>query len=224
MRKSSSPSIPADPTLEYEQQLWGEGFHVVAGLDEAGRGAWAGPVFAAAVVLPMDKRVAELLNGVRDSKRMTPLQRERWQGCIQSSAVAWTVASASHQEIDQFGIVSATCTAMLRALEHLVYEPTYLLVDYIHINDCACPQLSITKGDCRSLSIAAASVLAKTARDAHMWKLDAQYPGYGFARHKGYGTAQHRAALEDLGPCTIHRHSYRPIKAVEDPAFRKLAA
>jgi ribonuclease HII len=224
MQRSSFPSTPAYPTLEYERQLWEDGFRVVAGLDEAGRGAWAGPVFAAAVVLPVDERVTDLLKGVRDSKRMTPLQRERWQDCIQSSAVVWTVASASHQEIDQFGIVSATCTAMLRALEQLVYEPTYLLVDYIHINDCACPQLSLPKGDCRSLSIAAASVLAKTARDAHMRKLDVQYTGYGFARHKGYGTAQHRAALAALGPSPVHRYSYRPIKAVAETAPHNLAA
>ena len=100
MRLASPSSMPAFPTLEYEQQLWEDGFHVVAGLDEAGRGAWAGSVFAAAVVLPMDERVTRLLKGVRDSKRMTPLQRERWKGCIQSSAVSWTVASASHEEID----------------------------------------------------------------------------------------------------------------------------
>ena len=223
MRKSKAPAIPDYPTLEYEHQLWGDGFRIVAGLDEAGRGAWAGPVYAAAVVLPTDNRVAELLNGVRDSKRMTPLQRERWRGCIQSTAIAWTIGSATHEEIDQFGIVSATCFAMLRALDELVYEPTYLLVDYIQINDCAYPQLSIPKGDCRSLSIAAASVLAKTARDAYMQEIDPRFPGYGFARHKGYGTAWHRTALTELGPCPIHRYSYRPIRTAAENAVLNFA-
>jgi ribonuclease HII len=212
MRMRETYTIPEKPTLEYEKQLWGDGFRIVAGLDEAGRGAWAGPVYAAAVVLPTDNRVVDLLNGVRDSKRMTPVQRDRWRGCIQSAAIAWTIGSATHEEIDKMGIVPATCLAMLRALDELVYAPTYLLVDYIQICDCACPQLSLPKGDCRSLSIAAASVLAKTSRDAYMQKLDQHFPGYGFARHKGYGTAQHRAALAELGPCPIHRYSFRPIK------------
>ena len=204
--------IPEKPTLEYENQLWEDGFRVIAGLDEAGRGAWAGPVFAAAVVLPTDNRVLDLLNGVRDSKCMTPKQRERWRGCIQSASVAWTIGSASHLEIDETGIVPATCLAMQRAIDQLVYEPNYLLVDYIHIRDCSCPQLSLPKGDCQSLSIAAASVLAKTARDEYMIQLDQQFPGYGFAQHKGYGTAQHRSAVEKLGPCIVHRRSFNPIK------------
>ena len=109
-------TIPEKPTLEYEHQLWEEGFRIVAGLDEAGRGAWAGPVFAAAVVLPSDDRVLRLLDGVRDSKRMTPRQRESYVGCIQSASVAWAVAQASHAEIDRLGIVPATCLAMERAL------------------------------------------------------------------------------------------------------------
>lgn len=205
-------TIPAKPTLEYEYQLWGEGFRIVAGLDEAGRGAWAGPVFAAAVVLPADERVSQLLDGVRDSKRMTPRQREHWVGCIQSTSVAWAVGQASSQEIDRIGIVPATCLAMERAMNELTYPPAHILVDYIQIRNCACPQLALPKGDCRSLSIAAASVLAKTARDAHMVKLGEKYPSYGFARHKGYGTPQHREALHKHGPCPIHRYSFRPIK------------
>jgi ribonuclease HII len=212
MPKREALIIPDRPTLEYENQLWKEGFRVIAGLDEAGRGAWAGPVFAAAVVLPTDNRVIDLLKGVRDSKCMTAKARERWRGCIQSASVAWTIGMASHLEIDQNGIVPATCLAMQRALDKLVYEPNYLLVDYIHIRDIACPQLSLTKGDCRSLSIAAASVLAKTARDDFMVQLGHQYPGYGFAQHKGYGTTQHNAAIEKLGPSTMHRRSFNPIK------------
>ena len=224
MRTRETYTIPENPTLEFEKQLWGDGFRIVAGLDEAGRGAWAGPVYAAAVVLPTDNRVVDLLSGVRDSKRMTPLQRDRWRGCIQSAAIAWTIGSSTNDEIDKLGIVPATCLAMLRALDELVYEPTYLLVDYIQIRDCTCPQLSLPKGDCRSLSIAAASVLAKTARDAYMLELDQRFPGYGFASHKGYGTAQHRAALKELGPCLIHRHSFRPIKtAFEDLQYELIA-
>lgn len=217
MRSREKYTIPKKPNLEFEKQLWGDGFRIVAGLDEAGRGAWAGPVYAAAVVLPTDTRVIELLGGVQDSKRMTTLQRNRWQGCIQSAAISWTIGFATHQEIDKLGIVPATCLAMQRAIDEMVYEPTYLLVDYIQIIGCACPQISLPKGDCRSLSIAAASVLAKTARDAYMAELDLRFPGYGFARHKGYGTRQHRAALAELGPCPDHRYSFRPIKnMVED--------
>jgi ribonuclease HII len=182
----------------------------VAGLDEAGRGAWAGPVFAAAVVLPNDERICDLLAGVRDSKRMTALQRQRWEGCIKSASVAWAVASASHDEVDNLGILPATCLAMQRALDEIRNPPRYLLVDYISIQDCSCPQLSIPKGDCQSLSIAAASVLAKTGRDRLMISLETEYPGYGFASHKGYGTEMHRKALSSLGPCAIHRRSFKP--------------
>lgn len=210
-RKREIYSIPLKPTLEYEHQLWDEGFQIVAGLDEAGRGAWAGPVFAAAVVLPRDDRVLRLLDGVRDSKRMTANQRNTYLDCIKSVSVAWTVGSATNGEIDQIGIVPATCLAMQRAIDELVYAPTYLLLDYIQIRDCACPQLSLAKGDCRSLSIAAASVIAKTARDACMLELDKEYPAYGFARHKGYGTEKHRNALAEYGPCEIHRRTFKPL-------------
>ena len=161
-----------DPTLEYEKQLWAQGARIVAGVDEAGRGAWAGPVFAAAVVLPTDERVCALLHGVRDSKQMTARQRERWQDCIKSASVAWAVASASHQEIDQLGILPATYLAMQRAVRGLRNPPQHILVDYVHIPGCGEPQTSLPKGDCLCLSIAAASVLAKTTRDAFMRALD----------------------------------------------------
>jgi ribonuclease HII len=210
-RKREIYSVPEKPTLEYEQQLWGEGFHIVAGLDEAGRGAWAGPVFAAAVVLPRDERILRLLDGVRDSKRMTANQRNLYLDCIKSVSVGWTIGMSTNDEIDTLGIVSATCLAMQRAIDNLSFNPTYLLVDYIQIEHCACPQLSLTKGDCRSLSIAAASVIAKTARDAYMIKEDGRFPYYNFAQHKGYGTPQHRAAIEKYGPSKIHRMSFRPL-------------
>ena len=211
VRKREIYSIPEKPTLEYEQQLWGEGFHIVAGLDEAGRGAWAGPVFAAAVVLPRDERVLRLLDGVKDSKRMTANQRNRYLDCIKSVSVGWTIGVATNDEVDALGIITATCLAMQRAIDELSFNPTYLLVDYIQIENCGCPQLSLAKGDCRSLSIAAASVIAKTARDAFMVEEGKRYPAYGFAKHKGYGTAQHRAAIDTFGACAIHRMTFKPL-------------
>jgi ribonuclease HII len=211
VRNRSSIVLPDKPNLIFEKQLWGEGYRVIAGLDEAGRGAWAGPVYAAAVVLPNDDRVCEVLAGVRDSKQMTARQRERYEGCIKSVSIAWAVGFASEGEIDAMGIVPATCLAMQRAIDSLVYPPNYLLIDYISLHDCTCPQLSLPKGDCQSLSIAAASVLAKTGRDAYMVAQDAVYPGYGFDRHKGYGTAQHHAALRELGTTHFHRKTFRPI-------------
>jgi ribonuclease HII len=207
-------NIPAKPTIDLERELWTAGIRIVAGVDEAGRGAWAGPVCAAAVVLPNNPNISQLLIGVRDSKRMTPNQRELWCGCIKSTAVDWTVAFASYKEIDAQGIVPATCLAMNRAINQLKHKPKHLLVDYLTIQDCNLPQTSLPKGDARSLSIAAASVLAKTARDELMVKLDNRYLGYGFARHKGYGTPQHRQALQHLGLIPVHRRSYFPMKTM----------
>ncbi len=203
--------LPLKPNLVYEKRLLAEGFSIVAGLDEAGRGAWAGPVYAAAVVLPNEERVSEVLDGVRDSKQMTARQRGCYEGFIKSVSIAWAVGSASESEIDQLGILPATRLAMQRAIDELVYPPSHLLIDYISLHDCACPQLSLPKGDRLSLSIASASVLAKTARDAFMVAQDALTPGYGFARHKGYGTAQHRAALKALGATPLHRKTFKPI-------------
>jgi len=200
------------PSMEYESALWQDGSTLVAGLDEAGRGAWAGPVYAAAVILPNDVRVKQILHGVNDSKKLSAKQRQRWKGCIQSASIAWAVASASAQEVDEMGIVPASCTAMTRALDQLHYRPTYLLIDYVKLPDCDLPQISLPKGDSISLSIAAASILAKTARDEYMILLDESYPQYGFARHKGYGTALHRTALLDNGVCPLHRLSFAPMK------------
>ena len=140
--------------------------------------------------------ICDLLSGVRDSKRMTALQRQRWEGCIKSASVDWAIASASNEEIDEIGIVPATCLAMQLAINEISNPPGYLLVDYLNIQDCSSPQLSIPKGDCQSLSIAAASVLAKTGRDTFMVELDNQYPGYGFASIKGYGTKKHRNSID----------------------------
>jgi len=201
------------PDTTFEQALWSGGVTLVAGVDEAGRGAWAGPVAAGAVILPLRPDLVECLPGVRDSKQMTALQRARWAVKIRSLACAWGVGFSSAEEIDALGILPATRLAMRRAIEQLSPAPQHLLVDAVRLRELDLPQQALIKGDARVLSIAAASVLAKTARDALMIELDGCYPGYSLARHKGYGTAAHRAAVQRLGPCAIHRRSYAPIRA-----------
>jgi ribonuclease HII len=196
------------PGLQLEQALWQAGIQYIGGIDEAGRGAWAGPIMAGAVVLPNAARIQLTLAGVRDSKLMTPRQRERWAQEIQAAALAWAVGMVSAAEIDQIGILPANRLAMRRAIEGLAIPPQHYLFDFIHWKDCPYPGERLVKGEMHSLSIAAASVLAKTARDAWMRQIDAQFPGYGFAQHKGYGTAAHRAAIHQLGLCPIHRKSF----------------
>lgn len=210
MAASRRPALhlPAAPTLEFEQELWAQGLDLVAGIDEAGRGALAGPVAAAAVILPRDPAIAAELSGVRDSKEMTPAQRTAWAGRIKAQAAAWGVGMASHAEIDELGILPATYLAARRALAALALKPQHLLLDFITIPGESVPQTGLVKGDARCLSIAAASVLAKTSRDAWMCSLDREYPAYGFAAHKGYGTLAHRQALARLGPCPFHRVSF----------------
>lgn len=201
-----------NPTLEFEKNFWESGWRRVAGLDEAGRGAWAGPVCAAAVILPDDTSLEQQLSGVRDSKQMTPSQRSFWAIKIKETAFSWGVGFASHEEIDLIGILPSTRLAMHRALEQLVCPPEYLLLDALLLRAVDMSQTALIKGDQRSLSIAAASVLAKTSRDAWMSTCEQQYPGYGFARHKGYGTQRHQKALCELGICPIHRRTFAPIK------------
>lgn len=202
------------PDLVFERNLWNAGFSYVGGLDEAGRGAWAGPVHAAVVVLPKDKVDEKRLVGVRDSKKMTPRQREIWAHQIKAVTLYWGIGSANHQEIDNFGIVPATKIAMQRALEKIKENPDFLLIDAVKLTEILIPQTILIKGDSRSLSIAAASILAKTERDKVMVEYDLKYPGFGFAQHKGYGTVMHRRALENNGPIDIHRKSYLPIKCL----------
>jgi ribonuclease HII len=201
------------PDLSFETELWANGRRHIAGIDEAGRGALAGPVAAAALILPQLLNIKAKLSGVRDSKQMTPNQRENWVRVLRAIALAWGVGFASHEEIDALGILPATRLAARRALESLAVRPDHLLLDYLKLADVDLPQTSLVKGDCRSLSIAGASILAKTARDALMRELDGQYPGYGFATHKGYGTAAHLGALARLGPCPEHRLSFSPLRA-----------
>jgi ribonuclease HII len=200
--------LPPAPNFFFESQLWGKGMRWVAGVDEAGRGALAGPVAAAALVFPPDASQAPALDGVRDSKQMTPPQREFWARRLQAIALTWGLGFASSQEIDSLGIVPATRLAVARALQQLTLAPEHLLVDYLRLPDIPISQTALVKGDQRSLSIAAASILAKTARDARLRELERDYPGYGLAGHKGYGTAAHLAALERLGPSPIHRLTF----------------
>lgn len=211
----------AFPTLHHERRLWARGFVSVAGLDEAGRGAWAGPVVAAAVVLgAKDRSLPDRLAGVRDSKKLTPRRRESLFDRVRQCAVTWGVGTIPPADIDSHGIVAATRQAMVQAIQALEIPPDYLLIDYLTLCDVALPQQGLPKGDARVLSIAAASILAKVSRDRLMVELDAEYPGYGMARHKGYGTPQHSAALGRLGPCPAHRFSFAPLRNLAPDAGR----
>ena len=186
----------------------------VCGVDEAGRGPWAGPVSAAAVILnPRD-----LPEGVDDSKALTALRRETLEGEIKARALAWGVGFASVEEIAELNILQATGLAMCRAIEALAVQPAAALVDGNYRFKLPCDVRTVVGGDGLSLSIAAASILAKTARDRLMIELDGVYPGYGFASHKGYNAPVHQAALKAMGPCPAHRRSWSPIRALLEEA------
>jgi ribonuclease HII len=201
------------------------GYHFIAGVDEAGRGAWAGPVIAAAVILPLTTRCSTDLRGVNDSKQLTPRQREVYRALVEQTAMAHALGLATHEEIDCYGIVSATQLAMQRAVQALPIRPDALVIDAICVPELDIRQDVFNFADSISLSVAAASILAKTARDALMCELDEYVPGYGFAAHKGYGTAAHQAALSRLGVSHVHRRSYAPIRRLiegrscEDPTL-----
>lgn len=217
-------AMPQQPDLSFEQALWQAGVRLLAGVDEAGRGALAGPVFAAAVILPDDVSCLEILAGVRDSKQMTARQRTFWADQIKHTALTWGVGWAEAEEIDRIGILPATRLAARRAIEALQPAPQHLLLDYLKLSEYGARQTSLVKGDARCLSIAAASVLAKTARDAQMLSYHHQYPAYGFARHKGYGTQAHLAALAQSGACPIHRRSFAPVARLFSGLFPDSAA
>lgn len=211
-------------SLKHERDFYKFGFRHIMGLDEAGRGTWAGPVAVGAVALPLEKaNISKLLKGVKDSKQMTHLQRVATSEAIQEHALAWGVGQASAAEINDLGINPATRLAMRRALDaakaNMNFVPDCLFLDYMAWPEVAKQfvQLSIVGGDQLSLSIAAASVLAKVWRDDYMVEVDAKYPQYGFAAHKGYGTAAHRDALAEYGPSAEHRLNYRPIRALLEP-------
>ncbi len=196
--------------LRYESALWSAGVLSVAGVDEAGMSPLAGPVYAAAVVFAPGSRVP----GVDDSKKLTACARDRLAAEIKETAAAWAIGFAAVEEIDRINIYWASLLAMRRAVEGLSTTPAHLLIDARRLKDVPSPQQAIVKGDCKCLTIAAASILAKTARDEVMLKLDSEYPGYGFADHKGYAVRPHRAALKRLGACPAHRRSFNPVRVV----------
>jgi len=205
------------PDLSEEYALRAVGHARVAGLDEAGRGAWAGPVCAAAAVLPLDHDdLAVVLEGVRDSKLLTPARREALLPIVREVAVAIGVGWGEPGEVDVWGVVPATRLAMGRAVAQLGDRVDALLVDHLRLPGLNVPQQSLPKADAHCLSVAAASIVAKVERDRLMVALDEEYPGYGFAQHKGYGTPQHRDALARLGPSPIHRVSWRPMREGSD--------
>lgn len=202
------------PDLVHEFELRNAGCTHVAGLDEAGRGAWAGPVVAAAVILPLEKfDLLHHLEGIRDSKLMTPLQREQGEGQIRDIAISVGIGAIEAEQVDHLGIIESTRQAMGLAIEALEIAPLHLLIDHIPLPNIDIKQTVISKGDLQVLSIAAASVIAKVTRDKMMVDYEVQYPEYGFSRHKGYGTKQHQRALAEHGPTTIHRYSFKPVAA-----------
>lgn len=211
--------------LMIEQELWNQGYHKVMGCDEAGRGPWAGPIVVGVVCLPHNHPdLTQVLEGVRDSKKMTKRMRARLVDRIKETAVTWGVGSATSEEIDEYKINPATKLALIRALEMAELEPDYLMLDAFPWEKTVIvktphmkldfPYRSIKGGDSLSLTIAAASVIAKVTRDEYMTEIDEKYPDYGFRDHKGYGTAKHRDALKLHGPCKIHRMYYAPVRQI----------
>lgn len=192
----------------------------VCGVDEAGRGPWAGPVFAAAVILDPQGTP----EGLDDSKKLTARRREALELQIKARALAWGVGSASVEEIAALNILQATGLAMQRAVLALGLAPAHALVDGAYLFRLPCPVQTVVGGDSKSCSIAAASILAKTARDRLMTEFDGLYPGYGFADHKGYGAPRHAAALLELGPCPIHRMTWAPVRQALEARAPMLAA
>ncbi len=195
--------------LRFEEVLWAQGFTRIAGVDEAGVGPCAGPVVAGAVILPARYQ----LEGLDDSKKvLDPARREALAACIKADAVAWAVGFSEVEEIDEVNIYQASLRAMRRAVVGLAVAPDYCLVDARRIPELATPQKGIVRGDSLSASIAAASILAKTTRDAHMAELDRRYPGWGLAVHKGYPTPDHLARLAEQRPSPAHRTSFGPVR------------
>ena len=202
------------PDMAQELALHAQGYRLIAGIDEVGRGALAGDVVAAAVILPTDPAILERLHGVRDSKQLSARQRSILYTTIQAEAIAIGLGRVSAQEIDRLGIVPATRLAMTKAVASLAVQPDHLLIDAMRLPAVPIAQRAIIHGDARCLSIAAASIVAKVTRDRTMQELERVFPGYGFARHKGYGTAGHRQVLQVLHPCPIHRRTYAPVRAL----------
>ncbi len=203
--------------LRHERNAWTEGYRILAGLDEVGRGPLAGPVVAAAVSLPrefLERASGDALAGLTDSKQLTAARRAAFfRLLVEQTPLVYGLGRAEVEEIDAINILRATHRAMARAVEAMATRVDLLLVDGRAVPSLPFPSRSFVKGDAQSLLIAAASVIAKVSRDCEMEELDQRFPGYGFARHKGYGTAAHLAALARLGPSPIHRRSFAPVRA-----------
>ncbi|MBN2076703.1 MAG: ribonuclease HII [Dehalococcoidales bacterium] len=210
-KKRTTRQNPDMPSFGEEKILKAQGYRYIAGVDEAGRGALAGPVVAAAVILPMNKDLP-FISQVRDSKKLTPLKREYLFHHVHESAVALGIGMSGLETIDTLGIVTATRLAMKSAIEQLSPPADYMLVDYMRLPEVDLPQKGITHGDDLSYSIACASIIAKVSRDRLMMKLNQEYSGYGLANHKGYGTREHVECLRRLGPCPIHRKTFSPVR------------
>tara|TARA_B100001013_G_scaffold7554_1_gene4678 strand:+ start:235 stop:858 length:624 start_codon:yes stop_codon:yes gene_type:complete len=201
------------PTLDLELQLHREGKSLVAGIDEVGRGPLAGPVMAGAVILAPDVSPSESwLRYIKDSKKLTALQRGQASKVVQEKALYTSLGLADPNEIDVLGIAKATRLAMLRAIKALPLRPQHLIIDFVTLEESNLPFTAVLGGDDKSYSIAAASIVAKVARDRLMVEANTLYPGYGFHIHKGYGTAQHLKSLQLLGPSPIHRFSFAPVR------------
>jgi len=200
--------------INKEKQLFNQGHHLVAGLDEVGRGPLAGPVVAACVIISRDTKIPEsAFKLIRDSKKLSAKQRDKAFEIIQELALAWSVGSVDHQMIDKINILQASFLAMEKALANLPVKPDYLLIDgKFRLPKNRYRQEAIIGGDNKIFCIAAASIIAKVTRDRFMEKISNQYPGYEFAKHKGYGTKIHLERLKELGPCPIHRLSFAPLK------------
>ena len=215
------PARGRRPTRSAELDLWDQGLRAVAGVDEVGRGALAGPVVSGAVSFAPGAR-PRWLRYLRDSKELTPLQRSRLAPLIKASVAGWAVGWASSEEVDRYGILPATRLSMQRALAGLVEAPEFVLVDGTDRHDFSCGFQTIKKGDARVASIAAASVVAKVTRDAWMEAIGGRFPAYGFAGNKGYATPEHSAALTEAGPCPEHRRSFAPVREAAGGAPRAL--
>ena len=212
MTARRKPALPDQPTLKHESKLRRAGHRFIAGIDEAGRGAWAGPVVAAAVILNLPE--ASSLREVNDSKQLSPRQRDNLYQVVIDHCIAYGIGQGSVEEIDAIGILPATRLAMTRAVAALAPQPDALIIDAVRLPQVNKPQVVFNFADSISLSVAAASILAKVTRDRLLIDLDARYPAYGFARHKGYGTRIHQAALQSIGPCAIHRTTFKPISVL----------
>jgi len=212
------------PNLDEEDKLKSQGYELIAGIDEVGRGALAGPVVASAVILPHPANLPwfEL---VRDSKELNSRKRESLFDLINKEAIAVGIGIVPPQVIDSVNILKATRLAMIQAVEKLPKQPNFLLIDRLGLSQCPIPQMGITRGDKSCLSIACASIIAKVTRDRMMEELDIMYPGYGFAQHKGYGTRKHISCLQKLGPSPIHRLYFAPVRnIITSQSFGPLAS